>query len=63
MFKECLRNNIMPFIVLDDNKTYYMRGLREYKNDRMFLIDTIPGEQDLYKKMCKELLAFEIEDK
>ena len=30
MFKECLRNNIMPFIVLDADKSYYMRGLKEY---------------------------------
>ena len=63
MFKECLRNNIMPFIVLDDDKPYYMRGLKEYENDKMFLIDTIGHEQDLYKKMCEELLDFEIEEK
>ncbi len=63
MFKECLRNNIMPFIVLDDDKPYYMRGLKEYENDKMFLIDTIKHEQDLYEKTCEELLKFEIEEK
>ena len=62
MFKECLRNNIMPFIVLDDDKPYYMRGLKEYENDKMFLIDTIRHEQDLYEKICEELLDFEIEE-
>ena len=62
MFKECLKNNIMPFIVLDEDKTYYMRGLKEYEHDKMFLIDTIKHEQDLYKKMCEELLDFEIEE-
>ena len=62
MFKECLRNKIMPFIVLDDDKPYYMRGLKEYENDKMFLIDTIKHEQDLYEEMCKELLNFEIEE-
>lgn len=61
MFKECLRNNIMPFIVLDDNKSYYMRGLKEYENDKMFLIDTIKHEQDFFASICKELLNFEIE--
>jgi len=61
MFKECLKNNIMPFIVLDDDKPYYMRGLKEYENDKMFLIDTIQYEQDLYKTICKELLNFEID--
>ena len=60
MFKECLRNNIMPFIVLDDDKSFYMRGLKEYENDKMFLIDTIKHEQDLYEEMCEKLLDFEI---
>ena len=62
MFKECLRNNIMPFIVLDDDKPYYMRGLKEYTRDKMFLIDTIKHEQDLFEKTCEELLNFEIEE-
>jgi len=62
MFKECLRNNIMPFIVLDDDKPFYMSGLKEYENDKMFLIDTIKHEQDLYEKICKELLDFKIND-
>ena len=62
MFKECLKNNIMPFIVLDTDKSYYMRGLKEYKNDKMFLIDTIKYEQDIYENICNELLNFEIEE-
>ena len=60
MFKECLKNNIMPFIVLDKDKPYYMRGLKEYKNDKMFLIDTIKNEQDIYEKVCEELLDFNL---
>lgn len=63
MFKECLKNNIMPFIVLDDDKPYYMGGLKEYENDKMYLIDTIKHEQDLFKLTCEELLNFEIEEK
>ena len=62
MFKECLKNNIMPFIVLDRDKPYYMRGLKEYKNDKMFLIDTIKNEQDIYKKVCEELLNFDLNE-
>ena len=62
MFKECLKNNIMPFIVLDRDKPYYMRGLKEYKNDKMFLIDTIKNEQDIYKKVCEELLDFDLNE-
>lgn len=60
MFKECLKNNIVPFIILDNDKSYYMRGLKEYKNDKMYLIDTIKNEQDIYKKMCEEMLDFDI---
>ena len=60
MFKECLKNNIIPFIVSDDDKPYYMRGLKEYKRDKMFLIDTIKNEQDRYENMCEELLDYNI---
>lgn len=63
MFKECLKNNIIPFIVMDSDKSFYMRGLREYKNDKIFLIDTIKNEQDIYEQVCEELLNFELEDK
>ena len=58
MFKECLKNNIMPFIILDEDKPYYMRGLKEYKKDKVFLIDTIKTEQDKYESMCSEMLNF-----
>ena len=63
MFKECLKNNLMPFIVLDKDKPFYMRGLKEYNNDKMFLIDTIKNEQDIYEKVCVELLDFELKPK
>ena len=62
MFKECLRNNIIPFIVLDDDKSYYLRGLKEYENDKMYLIDTIKHEQDIYEKICEELLDFDLKE-
>ena len=63
MFKECLKNNIMPFIVLDDDKPYYMRGLKNYKEDKMFLIDTIKHEQDIYESVASEMLDFELDNK
>ncbi len=62
MFKECLKNSIMPFIIMDSEKEYYLRGLREYENDKMYLIDTIKHEQDLYEITCEELLNFEIKE-
>ncbi len=62
MFKECLKNNIMPFIVLDSDKPFYMRGLKNYKEDKAFLIDTIKHEQDLYESVVKEMLNFDLKD-
>ena len=46
----------MPFIVLDKDKPYYMRELKNYNEDKMFLIDTIKYEQDLYKKIVTEII-------
>lgn len=60
MFKECLKNNIMPFIVLDDDKPFYLRGLKNYEIDKMFLIDTVKHEQDLYEIAVNDMLDFEI---
>ena len=63
MFRECLRNNIMPFIVLDNDKPFYMRGLKNYKNDKLFFIDTIKHEQDLYEDIVNEMLDFYLNGK
>ena len=60
MFKECLKNNIMPFIVLDTDKPFYLRGLKNYEIDKMFLIDTVKHEQDLYEIAVNDMLDFEI---
>lgn len=35
-FKECLKNNIVLFIILDKYKLFYYRGLKEYKNEKNF---------------------------
>lgn len=60
MFKECLKNDIMPFIILDSDKPFYLRGLKNYESDKMFLIDTIKHEQDLYEVAVNDMLDFEI---
>lgn len=57
-FKECLRNNIVPFIIEDAKKMFYYRGLREWNNERGFLIETCFDGQDTYKALLK---YFEIE--
>ncbi len=56
MFKECLKNNIFPFIILDQNKSFYIRGLQEYDRDSRYLIDTCLDAEDTYQNMCKILI-------
>ena len=55
-FKECLKNNIVPFIILDKDKLFYYRGLKEYKNEKGFLIDTCLNAQDQYANMVEYYL-------
>ena len=49
MFKECLKHNIVPFIIEDKLKLYYYRGLKEWYNERGYLRDTCLLAQDQYK--------------
>lgn len=50
LFKECLRNNIVPFIIDEDTKLYYYRGLKEWERERDYLRDTCLAAQDKFKK-------------
>lgn len=49
MFKECLKYNIVPFIVDDNLKLFYYRGLKEWNNEKGYLTDTCLTAQDKYK--------------
>ena len=49
MFKECLKNNIVPFIIDEDLKMFYYRGLSEWNNEKGYLTDTCLTAQDKYK--------------
>ena len=50
LFKECLRNNIVPFIIDEDLKLFYYRGLSEWTRERGYLLDTCLTAQDKFKK-------------
>lgn len=50
MFKECLKHNIVPFIITDDLKLFYYRGLSEWDNEKGYLMDTCLTAQDSFKK-------------
>lgn len=51
LFKECLANSIIPFIIEDEYKFFYYRGLSEYPNVKEYLIDTCLSAQDKYKRV------------
>ena len=51
MFKECLANGFVPFIITDDLKLFYYRGLQEWNHVREYLLDTCLTAQDNYKSL------------
>lgn len=53
MFKECLKYNIVPFIIDERHKLFYYRGLKEFENEKGYLMDTCLSAQDIYKEMLK----------
>ena len=54
-FKECLRFNIVPFIIEDRKKIFYYRGLKEWDSGKGYLIDTCLDGQDIYKALLDYL--------
>lgn len=50
MFKECLKENIVPFIIDEEVRLFYYRGLKEYKQTKGYLLDTCLHCQDKFKE-------------
>ncbi len=50
LFKECLRHGIVPFIIDEELKMFYYRGLSEWPRERGYLIDTCLTAQDKFKR-------------
>ncbi|MBR6293094.1 MAG: Fic family protein [Lachnospiraceae bacterium] len=53
--KECLRHNVIPFIIEDSKKNYYYRGLAEWKTEKGYLLDTCLDGQDTFKRLLEML--------
>lgn len=53
IFKECLKHNIVPFIIDEKHKLYYYRGLKEFEIEKGYLTDTCLSAQDTYKEMLE----------
>ncbi len=49
LFKECLKHNVVPFIIEDDLKLFYYRGLKEWNREKGYLTDTCLTAQDRFK--------------
>ena len=54
MFGECLKHNITPFIIDEEHKLFYYRGLKEWDTERGYLIDTCLSAQDKFKVILKK---------
>ena len=54
MFSECLKHNIVPFIIDEEHKLFYYRGLKEWDNEQGFLTDTCLSAQDKFKLILKK---------
>jgi len=59
MFKECLANGILPFIIDHEHKLFYYRGLKEFQNEKGFLMDTCRSSQDEYGKLVNHFFPNE----
>jgi Fic family protein len=53
MFRECLKNNIVPFIINEQHQQFYYRGLKEFASVRGYLLDTCLSAQDTYKEWIR----------
>lgn len=53
--KECLKNNIVPFIIEDSKKSFYYRGLSEWRSEKGWLVDTCLDGQDTFVRLLDML--------
>ena len=61
MFKECLKNNIVPFIISDDLKYFYYRGLQNWSNEQGFLRDTCLHAQDRFREYLRYFRVYDFD--
>ncbi len=59
MLKECLKNNIVPFIIDENHKYFYYRGLKEWNSEKGYLLNTCLSAQDNFRAILKQ---FRIDD-
>ncbi|MBD5546363.1 MAG: helix-turn-helix domain-containing protein [Lachnospiraceae bacterium] len=57
IFKECLKYDIVPFIIDERHKLYYYRGLKEFESEKGYLTDTCLSAQDVYKELLRYFIG------
>lgn len=60
MFKQCLQNSHIPFVLLDRDRAFYLRGLKEWDFERNYLMDTLLTQQDIYASFSNNLIYLKI---
>ena len=53
--KECLHHNVIPFIIEDEKKNYYYRGLAEWSDEKGWLTETCLDGQDTFIRLLDML--------
>lgn len=56
MFRECLENGVLPFIIAESHKLFYYRGLQEYHQEKGYLLDTCRSAQDQFQLVAERLV-------
>jgi Fic family protein len=57
MFRECLKNNVVPFIIDETHKQFYYRGLKEFERVPGYLLDTCRSAQDTFQQWINYFLT------
>lgn len=62
LFKERCRNGLMPFIIRDENHLFYIRGLKQYRNNPQYLLDTLGQSLDEYTSAVRQVYGEHFEN-
>lgn len=56
LFKELCKADLMPLVIRESNKPFYLRGLKKFEDDDSYLVDTLGAEQDYYTQLVERFL-------
>lgn len=53
---ELCKADLMPLVIRESNKPFYLRGLKKFEDDDSYLVDTLGAEQDYYTQLVERFL-------